>query len=201
MNIADLVLLLAWGFFFLRGYMRGLVKEVGSLAALFAGFYAAANYHQEVTPFLSGHISGNYAQIAAYLLVFTAALLGVWFLVLALSRLVSITMTQWADKLFGGAFGLVKGVLLAAVVFFIMTTLGHKPDFLASSRLVPFVEKAGNLVAGYVPPDIKAKLQTAAEEVPKALETAKSPAPGKPSGTPKAAAPAKTPDQTPTKKP
>jgi uncharacterized membrane protein required for colicin V production len=185
MNIADLVLLLAWGFFFLRGYMRGLVKEVGSLAALVVGFYAAANYHQEVTPYLSSHISGNYAQIAAYLLVFTASLLGVWFLVLGLSRLVSITMTQWADKLFGGAFGLAKGVLLAAVVFFFMTTLGHKPDFLKTSRLAPFVEMAGDLVAGYIPPDIKDKLHTAAEEVPKAIEAAK------PSGTGKAPNPAK----------
>ncbi|QLA15248.1 CvpA family protein [Desulfolutivibrio sulfoxidireducens] len=195
MNIADLVLLLAWGFFFLRGYMRGLVKEVGSLAALIVGFYAAANYHQEVTPYLSGHISGNYAQIAAYLLVFTASLLAVWFLVLGLSKLVSITMTQWADKLFGGAFGLAKGVLLAAVVFFFMTTLGHRPDFLKSSRLAPFVEKAGDLVSGYVPPDIKSKLQTAAEEVPKAMEAAKTPA------ATKIPAAVKKQNQTPPKKP
>jgi hypothetical protein len=66
-----------------------------------------------------------------------------------------------------------------------MTTLGHKPDFLKTSRLAPFVEMAGDLVAGYVPPDIKDKLHTAAEEVPKAIEAAK------PSGTGKAPNPAK----------
>ena len=92
LNIADLTLAIIWLFFSLRGYLHGLVKEVGSLAALATGFYCAGTYHKALAPHLTAFISGDYADTAAYLLIFTVALLGVWFLALVISGIVKITM-------------------------------------------------------------------------------------------------------------
>jgi uncharacterized membrane protein required for colicin V production len=159
LNIADLSLAIIWLFFSLRGYMRGLVKEVGSLAAIVMGFYCAGTYHKALAPHLSEYISGNYASTAAYLIIFTVALVAVWFLALAVSGMVKVTMTQWADRFFGGGFGLIKGVILTAVFLFLIHLASPNPDFLKGSHLVPVLERVSGKLVQYIPPDINEKLR------------------------------------------
>ncbi|KHK02682.1 CvpA family protein [Desulfovibrio sp. TomC] len=159
LNIADLSLAIIWLFFAVRGYMRGLVKEAGSLAAIITAFYLAGTYHKALAPNLSEYISGNYAGTAAYLLIFTVVLLGVWFVALAISGIVKVTMTQWADRFFGGGFGLVKGVILTAVLLFLLRLAMPDPDFLKGSMLVPVLDKVSGKLVNYIPPDINEKLR------------------------------------------
>lgn len=159
LNIADLSLAIIWLFFAVRGYMRGLVKEAGSLAAIVTAFYLAGAYHKQLAPNLTEYISGNYAGTAAYLLIFTVTLLGVWFVALAISGIVKITMTQWADRFFGGGFGLVKGVILTAVLLFLLRLAAPDPDFLKGSLLVPILDKMSTKLVNYIPPDINEKLR------------------------------------------
>ena len=159
LNIADLSLAIVWLFFAIRGYMRGLVKEVGSLAAIVMGFYLASAYHKTLAPNLTGYISGNYTGTAAYLLIFTVVLLGVWFVALAISGIVKVTMTQWADRFFGGGFGVIKSVILTAVVLFLIRLAAPDPDFLKGSMLVPVLDKVSAKLVNYIPPDINEKLR------------------------------------------
>lgn len=159
LNIADLSLAIIWLFFVVRGYMRGLVKEAGSLAAIVTAFYLAGAYHKQLAPNLTEYISGNYAGTAAYLLIFTVTLLGVWFVALAISGIVKITMTQWADRFFGGGFGLAKGVILTAVLLFLLRLAAPDPDFLKGSLLVPVLDKMSTKLVNYIPPDINEKLR------------------------------------------
>jgi uncharacterized membrane protein required for colicin V production len=159
LNIADLSLAIVWLFFGIRGYLRGLVKEAGSLAAIVLGFYCAGAYHKALAPHLTDYISGNYAGTAAYLLIFTVTLLAVWFLALAVSGMVKITMTQWADRFFGGFFGVGKGVVLTAALLFLIHLASPNPDFLKGSLLVPVLDKVSGRLAHYIPPDINEKLR------------------------------------------
>lgn len=166
LNIADLTLAIVWLFFSIRGYMRGLVKEVGSLAAIAMGFYCAGTYHKALAPHLTAYISGNYAGTAAYLLIFTVVLLGVWFLALGISGIVKITMTQWADRFFGGGFGLAKGMLLTAVVLFLIHLATPHPEFLKGSMLVPILERISAKLVHFIPPDINEKLRSLGRKAP-----------------------------------
>jgi uncharacterized membrane protein required for colicin V production len=166
LKIADLTLGIIWLFFSFRGYMRGLVKEGGSLAAIITGFYCAGTYHRALAPKLTAYISGNYAGTAAYLLIFTVALIAVWFLALAVSGIVKVTMTHWADRFFGGCFGLAKGVILTAVVLFLIHLAAPHPDFLKGSTLVPVLEKVSLKLVAYIPPDIHEKLRSFGKRTP-----------------------------------
>jgi membrane protein required for colicin V production len=166
LNITDLALAIIWLFCSIRGYMRGLVKEVGSLAAIAMGFYCAGTYHKALAPHLTAYISGNYAGTAAYLLIFTVALLGVWFLALAVSGIVKITMTQWADRFFGGGFGLAKGVLITAAILFLIHLASPHPEFLKGSMLVPVLEQISTKLVRFIPPDINEKLRSLGKKAP-----------------------------------
>lgn len=197
LNIADLSLAIVWLYFGIRGYLRGLVKEAGSLAAVVLAFYCAGTYHRTLTPHLTKYISGDYAGTASYLLLFTVTLLGVWFLALAISGIVKVTMTQWADRLFGGAFGLGKGVALTAVLLFLIHLAAPHPDFLKDSRLVPVLDQLSAKLIRFIPPDINEKLRRLGKKNPfkaavetKARDAAASPE-KKPAPTAKASEKAK----------
>jgi len=177
LNIADLSLAIIWLFFCIRGYLRGFVKEVGSLAAIVAGFYCAGTYHKALAPHLTSYISGNYADTAAYLILFTVSLLAVWFAALAVSGIVRITMTQWADRFFGGGFGLLKGVVLSAVLLFLIHLAAPEPDFLKGSLLAPELRKVSARLAEYIPADINEKLRKfGRKDLPDAVGKAVKPA-------------------------
>jgi membrane protein required for colicin V production len=161
MNIADLALGLVWGFFFIRGYFRGLVRELGALAALICGFYMARAYQGWLAPYLTEYVAGNYAGIAAYILLFTATLLCVWLLVLGVAGLVKVATAEWADHLFGGLFGLIKGVVLTAAVLFLFSMLSpDRPDFMTGSKLVPLLDKVSGALSGYVPENLMEKVRS-----------------------------------------
>ena len=161
MNITDLALLIIWGFFFFRGYFRGLVKEAASILALVLGFKLAVAYSPQVSPHLLPLVSNPaFAGPAAFILIFVGTMIACSLIVVGISGIMKLTLIDWANKFFGGFFGLAKGVLLTAVVFWIWTTLLPKPDFMQQSRLVPMLEKVDEFISQYVPPDWKAKLKS-----------------------------------------
>ncbi len=161
MNVADMVLAIIWIFFFIRGYFRGLVHELGALAALICAFYAARTYSPLAAPYLTGWVTGSSATAAAYILIFALTLLGVWMLVLGMAGLVKIAMVQWADRLFGGFFGLAKGVVLtAALLFLYIQVAGARPEWLSHSKLAPVLDSIVSAVSSYAPPNLVEKIKT-----------------------------------------
>jgi len=160
MNVADMVLAIVWIFFFIRGYFRGLVQELGALAALVCAFYLAKTYSPMAAPYLTGWVTGSSATAAAYILIFVLSLFAVWMLVLGLAGLVKVAMVQWADRLFGGVFGLAKGVMLTAAILFIyIQVAGAKPEWLAHSKLAPLLDSIVNALSGYAPPALVEKIK------------------------------------------
>lgn len=169
MNIADLALLVIWGFFFFRGYYRGLVKEAASILSLILGFKLAVAYSPQVAPHLTPLVSNQaFAAPAAFILIFVGVMIGCSFVVMAITGLMKLTLIDWANKFFGGFFGLAKGVLITAVILWIWVVLLPKPEFMATSRLVPVLEKVDAYISQFIPPDWKQKLKslTPAQVVP-----------------------------------
>jgi len=184
-NIADLTLLIVWGFFFFRGYIRGLVKEAASILALVLGFKLAVAYSPELSPHITPLVSNAaFAAPAAFIIIFVAVMIACSVLVSGLTTLMKLSLIDWANKFFGGFFGLAKGILITALVLWVWTALLPRPEFMASSRLLPVLEKVDNVLSQYIPPDWKQKLKnlTPAPVAPqkKPVQEAAPPQPAKP---------------------
>ncbi len=161
MNIVDLALIIIWGFFFFRGYFRGLVKEAASILAMVLGFKLAVAYSPMVTPHIAPVVSNPaFAPPAAFIIVFVGVMVACSLIVVGISGLMKLTLIDWANKFFGGFFGLAKGVLLTALALWVWTALLPKPEFMNSSRLVPVLERVDAYLSQYIPSDWKQKLQT-----------------------------------------
>jgi membrane protein required for colicin V production len=99
------------------GLWRGLVFEVLSLLGWIAAYVVAQAFASSVAPLLPvGSAGGSLNHAAAFALVFFAALV-LWALASRLLRvLIHATPLQAIDRVLGGGFGLLRGVVLLLAV-------------------------------------------------------------------------------------
>ncbi|HKL27035.1 MAG TPA: CvpA family protein [Desulfuromonadales bacterium] len=123
MNGLDIAILVILAGFAVKGVLRGLLKEVCSLAGLFVGTFLAFRYHGPLAERLMEQIDLPVAVAIA--ITFTALFLCAMLFFLALgfllSRFVKLLFLGGFNRLIGGFFGLAQGALLLAVVLFALS--------------------------------------------------------------------------------
>lgn len=154
MNGIDIAILVILCGFLLKGLLRGLFKEVCSLAGLFVGAFLAFRYHGPLADTLlkSVDLPAQIAVTITFTVLFLATM--TFFLVLGflLSRFVKLLFLGGFNRMIGGLFGLSQGVLLLAVVIFALS-LQPLPwgmdKVMAEAYLAPpFVELGGAIMEG-----------------------------------------------------
>ena len=159
MNPLDIVIIVILGFGLIRGFFRGLVKELSSIIGVIAGFFAANLYHPVLAPYFKSWISDpNYIHIISFALIFIAVFLIVSILGVILKYLLKVAFLGWADRVFGILFGLVKGVLIAAVLLMALTAFLPRDNALVKdSLLAPHISVITQKMAYLVPQEMKDK--------------------------------------------
>ncbi|MEE9202782.1 MAG: CvpA family protein [Dehalococcoidia bacterium] len=116
MNWLDIALLVILGLATLWGLRRGLIGVVVPLVGLVVGIVLAGIFY---TPIAEGIFSSEaaIARVAAFLIVLIAVMVVASMVSKVLTGMLSLVMLGWANRLAGGALGLVlSGVLLGAVL-------------------------------------------------------------------------------------
>lgn len=123
MNALDVVILAALLGFLAKGLLRGLLKEVCSLAGLFLGAFLAFRYHGPLADALLERVDlpVQIAVAITFTVLFLATMLFFLALGFLLSRFVKLIFLGGFNRLIGGFFGLIQGVLLLAVVLFALS--------------------------------------------------------------------------------
>ena len=130
MNWIDLTLLTVLALFGLRGYFRGLFREVFSLAGLVAGFIAAVRYAEPVAA-----LGQSYWNVSSLLLKGTAFVLvffGVYFCFSLLGWLLhkseKMVFLRTLNRFGGIAVGIGKGAAITALVVFFLNSASWMPQ-------------------------------------------------------------------------
>jgi membrane protein required for colicin V production len=153
MNPLDITISVVLGFCLIRGFFRGLVKELASIVGVLAGFFAANLYYPLLSEFLARWISQTaYLNILSFLLIFCSVFIVISVLGIIIRYLMNITSLGWFDRLFGVGFGVVKGLLIVSVVLLALTTfLPKQSPVIKDSALAPYVmvvaDKMGKVVS------------------------------------------------------
>jgi membrane protein required for colicin V production len=154
MNGIDIAILVILCGFLLKGLLRGLLKEVCSLAGFFLGAFLAFRYHGPLADSLlkSVDLPVQVAVAITFTVLFLATM--AFFLVLGflLSRFVKLLFLGGFNRLIGGLFGLSQGVLLLAVVVFALSLRplpwGMDKTMKEAYLAQPFVELGGAVMEG-----------------------------------------------------
>lgn len=149
---------------------KGFTRELISLAALVTGVVVASvGYSRAAYWFEDLTRSHEVALGAAFLALFFGTLL-LGALVSALAKkLIKTAGLQSADRLLGGAFGLVRGLLIDCVLLMALVAFSIKPEALQKSMLAPYVTTGARAIAWVMPGSLKAQFREGFEKFRQAL--------------------------------
>tara|TARA_R110000868_G_scaffold29118_26_gene108588 strand:+ start:1745 stop:2260 length:516 start_codon:yes stop_codon:yes gene_type:complete len=159
MNAVDIIVLLAIGGSAILGLLRGFVLETLSLMAWVLAIFCIRLFHASVadllTPFV-GTASG--AAILALALVFGVTF-GVGKMIAhAIGRRTRQSVLGPVDRVLGGGFGAVKGLIGATLAFLAFSLVydtmygsgARRPDWLLDARTFPLLNASGQAVSEFL---------------------------------------------------
>ncbi len=153
MTLFDYAVLAIIGISVLLSVMRGFLREVLALLAWVVAFWMAALYAGEVAPLLPAGIpSAQLRMLAAYALVFFAALLVMTLLSITLGQFLRLLGVGMVDRMLGALFGFARGmvIVLALVVMAGLTRLPAQPEWRNATFSAP-LEALVLLLRPYLP--------------------------------------------------
>jgi len=133
--------------------MRGLVKEILSLASWIVALFVANLYGEKLATMLPDMIPGNSLRlIVAFVALFLGVRLLMGLLSMAVDALIKAGGLTLADRGLGGLFGFARGVVIVlAAVLLCGTTSIPRQDFWKNALLSPLAVTLATTVMPYLP--------------------------------------------------
>lgn len=143
MNLLDAAFLLVILVSVVGGLIRGLVREVLGFVGLVAGFLLAILLAPVAAPHLERWMVHAAAYAISFLFIFFATAATAGLLGNLLTRFMETVHLSCLNRILGGVFGLVRGVVLIVVLFWGLLFFVDRPErMLERSRLAPLVYRA-----------------------------------------------------------
>ena len=159
MDALDIFVILLLGGAALIGFVRGFVHEVLALFACIVAIAALKFLHGPVQHMLLNPVgSETGASVVAFALIFFPAYIIVKLFARAVGGRARRSILGPVDRVLGGGFGMLKG-LLGATLFFLLANLAtdmvygaraDRPEWMTSSRTYPLLNATGRAVVDWV---------------------------------------------------
>lgn len=136
MNFLDIIIAipLLWAVY--KGFRKGLVIEIASLAALILGIYGGIHFSDAVADFLKERFNWNSTYMP--LISFTITFLGIVILVhlvgKVVERIVNIVALGIVNKILGAAFGFLKVAFILSVILIIFDGFDAKMNLIDKDK-------------------------------------------------------------------
>jgi len=157
-SLLDLIVLLIFGLSVGAGFMAGFARVgIGFIAAVLGvlfGFW----FYGVPAGWVHAYIhSVRISNLLGFVLVFWAFLLAGALIGKIVSKLFKWTGLSWLDRLMGGVFGLVRGVLIAVALIAMLMAFTPRPmpNWMVDSKLLPYAMDASNVLAALAPNAVK----------------------------------------------
>lgn len=159
MTALDIFVLLLIGGGAIFGLLRGFVTETLSLIAWVAGIFAVRLFHASVADLLTPFVgTAGGAAILALALVFGVTFTAGKLIAHAVGQRTRQSVLGPIDRVLGGGFGAVKGLIGATLLFLAFTLVydtlygsgAARPEWLATSRTFPLLNASGQAISDFV---------------------------------------------------
>lgn len=151
MNFLDLVIAVPLGYLIFKGYKRGLIFELASLAGVVFGCIVAVRMAHWFSTMVG--LEGDNAFLIAFFILFVGVVVLALFLGKLIERFVKLIHVGFLNNLAGAILGLLKGVCIVGVLLYYLAVIDLNNKVLTndakqSSMLYKPVEKAGSKLVG-----------------------------------------------------
>ncbi len=145
MSQLDIVILSILALGGLRGLLRGLIKEAATLAAFVLGGWLAFRLHEQAALLLSPMVPLAAARMIAFVTLLILVGLASHLLSNLLTRLVSLALLGWVNRVGGLLLGGLEGALVLGMVFYALLTVPLSFPFKESIRQHAFAAQLAQL--------------------------------------------------------
>jgi membrane protein required for colicin V production len=159
MTALDIFVILLLGGATLVGFVRGFTHELLSLLAWVVGILALKAFHAPLAEGLSDSVgTAAGASVLAFAILFFPAFIATKLFARAVGGKARRSILGPVDRLLGGGFGMLKG-LLGATLFFLLANLAtdmvygpqaERPDWMRDSRTYPLLNASGRAIVDWV---------------------------------------------------
>lgn len=136
MNFIDIVIVipLLWAIY--KGFRKGLVIEIASLAALILGIYGGIHFSDAVADFLQSKFNWNsdYMPLISFTITFLGIVILVHLVGKVVEKVVDLVALGIVNKIFGAAFGLIKVAFILSVIVIIFDSFDAKMHFIDQEK-------------------------------------------------------------------
>jgi membrane protein required for colicin V production len=146
------VVVASMGFAIARGFVRETLSMFSWAAAAFATLY----FGRYVVPLMAPHFSPLVAQIAAYSTVFVLVLLPLSFIGHRIAQNVRNSQVGPLDRSLGGAFGILRGLALIAILYIgysLIIPVHAQGAWIGKARSLPLIQKSAKVLLSLIPGD------------------------------------------------
>jgi membrane protein required for colicin V production len=139
MDTFDIVVLAVIGMLTIIGFWKGMVRQVFGIAGIMAGCILAMQFSRPWAKFLTG-VSPGAARIIAFIVIFIACVLIANLLARGVERLFAITRLGFLNRIGGGLFGFLKGLILISLTVIVLTTFfSVNKGFFENSSTIKYI--------------------------------------------------------------
>ena len=163
MTVVDVVVIFVIFLSALFSLLRGFVKEAISLATWIIAIWLAATFAPQLADALPSNIESEAArQAIGFGVLFVLTLMVGTLVNMLVSQVVTKTGLSGADRIFGVAFGILRGGLII-IVFVLIGGMTPLPDtdWWQSSTLLQWFESTAIVIQEYIPEDLNLSYQPA----------------------------------------
>jgi membrane protein required for colicin V production len=158
MNIADWIILGFIVFSVIAAAIEGFFHEAFKLAGLVVGYILAAWQYQRLAEAFAPHLKSPWVgEVAAFLIIFFAVLI----IAGILGRIAKLAMKKaglsTVDRFLGAVLGLLKSVLVVAIVLTAITAFAPAATWLEGSELAPYLLVGGRAAIWVAPTELRAR--------------------------------------------
>ncbi len=158
LNWLDYLLLFILATSLIASLARGFVREIAGLVALLLAILLGMWFYGTAAAFFLPYVSAP--QIADFLgfgLIFFAVVSIGGLAGFLVAKVVSVAGLSLFDRLLGGAFGLLKGALMGAIVVFALLAFTPKgpPEAVSRSMVAPYVTWTADVLAAIAPREVR----------------------------------------------
>jgi membrane protein required for colicin V production len=139
-------------------WFKGFVREVLGLITVLVGVLLAAWFYRGVGRLFKDVVrTENIALFLGFSLIFVVTLVVGFVIILLVTRFMKFVNLQWADRLLGAAFGVIRGWVICAVILLALTAFDIQTQRLRSSELAPYFLPGSRVMALITPYDMKGR--------------------------------------------
>ena len=137
MNYLDIIFLIPLLFALYRGFKKGIIHMVASLAALVLGIFGAIQLRPLFASFLDSvfDISPDYINIIAFSVAFVVIVLLVNLVAYMVEKLIKAVALNFINRLMGMAFGLLVTAFVLSMILWPLNQINAEKQIIKAERI------------------------------------------------------------------